>query len=1323
MPQARNASENHFLDFSALVLALRDGTDLGADPQVLARGATLLRRNITQIEESAALTVESLAARADASVLRTLYRKVETAPSTVSGILDRYVPMMDQLFLWINRHQDVLHQKFSGRGLPVARGLSDVVVMQDPLARIRGLASLSNATNMVAPKTWIRELAESLDTLPSQATLAVADTMTATQAGEEYGQAVAQARASGVDAESDVGVQVAREQLDTIVDMAADPVSARAGAAAAVAWSSSSQVAREFGLTREQEAVLWATGPIVMPAGAGSGKTQTVVALVAHLVREKGYSPEQVMVCSFTRAASSEVDARIQSQARVSGVTVGTTHSIARSIISNNRPDLIPQLRPAKAKLAERIFKLAVRQVGLSVEEYQEEVDKNLQYLSLIERVPGWRYSNFLKAMYQAISDGKKLSENQSSTLVRILKDKNLLQEEGLMRAAAARGEDEILAYWDKPVGEWFNIGEDVGPERAAKLAIENFQNSRLSVDQVRADEGNYDPKLVALYGAYEFLKYHHSEGPILDFNDQLTTALDILENDPRALAREQGRHKVIVVDEAQDLNDVQFSMFELLSKKTDRYLLVGDDKQCVHADSLVSTPGGLVRAGSLASGDQVLSYRAGAVVPQEVRAVEVVGELDGLRIRTRGGRELVMSRDHRLWAAPPPNRHLVVLEYVDDFGFSLSSVSGPPPHLHATAPDQYERRAWVLGTAASGEEAAAEIARLSSCYGITAQGGNGFSLLRDRDLLFAYPAWSSSQDGVLLRAHGASGTVIEESGVPSYQPFPDYRDALTVADKLAMSLNAPLFYALDACGVMLSEVGAAQIMPGFTVVCLDESGSPCLDEVESVVPARGSFVDLDVDDASTFFAGGILTHNCIYEFRGAKPKNFIAASKKDGVTVCPLTKNFRSGSSIVDAANKLIAHNENRQIPMVCEADVERRGTGEIRAVPFDTHESAAVSTAVEIKDAVDEGASPKDFGILVRNNAEVDAYALNLAVRGIPYRTLKAENGGFFGRPLVRALLAWMRLFTSTSESELNDAFLEAHRVPGFNLDDKFADGLRNLVSGETYYDFIARGGEVYDPRNKSVAWRNRNAQAYVQQIQALRVQGLADSKSLVSAILDVKGVKKTFVEALMEKVSDEDLEQSSGGATDDEARRHAALVPLRPILVMAEHFKDPKGLLDVVRKLQAANEKLEKKNPTDKEDWAEPAVLIGTVHGWKGLEADYVYVSTASGVFPHFKAEQAALEQAALGQEVTALDSERRLYYVALTRGRKGVTVNAPQINYRGREGTPSVFISEACIKFAGSSENPASVKTASTRARGYASVRVATRAMLDQLIGRS
>lgn len=1322
MPRAINVSENHFLDLSALVLALRDGTTLGADSQVLDRGAALLRRNIGMVESSAELTVEGLAARADAPTLRLLYRRVETAPSTVAGILDRYVPMMEQLFQWLNRHQDALRQKFSGRGLPVARGLSDVVVMQDPLARLRGLAALSSATNMVAPKAWIRELAESLDTLPSQAALAVADTTTATMAAEEYGQAVAQARASGVDAEDDVNVQVAREQLDTIVDMAADPIAARAGASAAVAWSSTSQVAREFGLTREQEAVLWATGPIVMPAGAGSGKTQTVVSLVAHLVRERGYSPDQIMVCSFTRAAAAEVDARIQNQARVSGATVGTTHSIARSIISNNRPDLIPQLRPAKAKLAERIFKLAVRQVGLSVAEYQSEVDQNRKYLAMIERVPGWRYSPFLKAMHQAISDGKKLSENQSSTLVRILKDKNLLQEDGLMRAAAARGEDEILAYWDKPVGEWFNIGEDVGPERAAKLAVENFQNSRLSVDQLRADEGSYDRKLVALYGAYEFLKYHHSEGPILDFNDQLTTALDILENDPRALLREQGRHKVIVVDEAQDLNDVQFSMFELLSKKTDRYLLVGDDKQCVHVDSLVATPDGLVRAGNLSTGDRVLSYRAGTVVPQEVRAAEVVGELEGLVIRTRGGRELTMSRDHRLWAAPPA-RHLVVLEYADDLGFSLSAVDGPPSHPHATTPGRLERRTWVLGTAASLAEVEAEVERLSSCYGITAQGGNGFPLLRDRDLLFAYPAWSSSEDGVVLRAHGDSGTVIEESGAPSYPPFPDYRDALTVADQLAMSLDAPLFYALDACGMTLAEVGAAQIMPGFTVVCLDESGSPCLDEVASVGVARGLFVDLDVDDASTFFAGGILTHNCIYEFRGAKPKNFINASKREGVTICPLTKNFRSGSSIVDAANKLIAHNENRQIPMVCEADVERRGTGEIRAVPFDTHESAAVATAVEIKDAVDEGASPKDFGILVRNNAEVDAYALNLAVRGIPYRTLKAENGGFFGRPLVRALLSWMRLFTSTSESELNDAFLEAHRTPGFNLDDKFADGLRSMVSGESYYDFVARGGEVYDPRNKSVAWRNRNAQAYVQQIQALRVQGLADSKSLVSAILDVKGVKKTFVEALMEKVSDEDLEQSSGGEKDDDARRNAALVPLRPILVMAEHFKDPKGLLDVVRKLQAANEKLEKKNPTDKEDWAEPAVLIGTVHGWKGLEADYVYVSSASGVFPHFKAEQAAREQAALGQEVTALDSERRLYYVALTRGRKGVTVNAPQINYRGREGSPSVFISEACIKFASSSENPASVKTASTRARGYASVRAATRTMLDQLVGRS
>jgi hypothetical protein len=155
-----------------------------------------------------------------------------------------------------------------------------------------------------------------------------------------------------------------------------------------------------------------------------------------------------------------------------------------------------------------------------------------------------------------------------------------------------------------------------------------------------------------------------------------------------------------------------------------------------------------------------------------------------------------------------------------------------------------------------------------------------------------------------------------------------------------------------------------------------------------------------------------------------------------------------------------------------------------------------------------------------------------------------------------------------------------------------------------------------------------------------------------------------------------------EEEGAEAGEEALRNAAMAPLRPLMVMAENFKDPANLLTFIQKMKAANEKAQKKTPDSKEDWKEPAVLIGTVHGWKGLEAKHVYVCMAGGVFPNFKTD----DKASNG-EAHAYDEERRLAYVAITRGENSVTVVSPQASYLGKPSAMSRFVSEACIQVAG------------------------------------
>lgn len=169
-------------------------------------------------------------------------------------------------------------------------------------------------------------------------------------------------------------------------------------------------------------------------------------------------------------------------------------------------------------------------------------------------------------------------------------------------------------------------------------------------------------------------------------------------------------------------------------------------------------------------------------------------------------------------------------------------------------------------------------------------------------------------------------------------------------------------------------------------------------------------------------------------------------------------------------------------------------------------------------------------------------------------------------------------------------------------------------------------------------------------------------------------------------MAMVDEDDLEELGPDATD-EMKKAVAMAPLRPMELMARHFKDPANLLRFVEKMKRTNEKTQKRTPNDKEDWAEPAVLVGTCHGWKGLQAKHVYVSMAGGIFPNFRSGQTADEQASAGEPVTAYDEERRLAYVAITRGEDTVTVISPKKNYLGKPSGRSIFLDEACIQVPG------------------------------------
>ena len=425
-----------------------------------------------------------------------------------------------------------------------------------------------------------------------------------------------------------------------------------------------------------------------------------------------------------------------------------------------------------------------------------------------------------------------------------------------------------------------------------------------------------------------------------------------------------------------------------------------------------------------------------------------------------------------------------------------------------------------------------------------------------------------------------------------------------------------------------------------------------------------------------------------IYEFRGANPDVFIGLSDLvedgEGFETKLLTMNFRSGKEIVDAANRLIAHN-TRQIPMVCDANVDRKGLGVIQSVSVPTHDDGAALAATEIEEMVsgeEADFSPKDFGIACRTNAEAMAFGVELLQRGIPFRS----KMNFFNDSTTKAIVAWLDLAANPNNPKVvNASVLEAHRSPRFWLDAQFNEALKKKARGN-YLQWLVDGGwgQVYAGRND---WRNaKHVYPYTLALQRIANLGTAGKTptEILEAVLELRGSEgpqgsMTFIESLIDRIKkdaeamDTLAEESIDGNISDEAIRVAALTPIRPLLGLLRAYGDVSEAMSYVGKLRRANERKGKRDDPNAEDYDEPAVVIDTVHGWKGLECKRLYVNMPAGTFPH--ASSTSEEE---------LASERRLAYVALTRGEDSVTVLTPDVNHLGKEAGASVFVREACIR---------------------------------------
>jgi len=439
-----------------------------------------------------------------------------------------------------------------------------------------------------------------------------------------------------------------------------------------------------------------------------------------------------------------------------------------------------------------------------------------------------------------------------------------------------------------------------------------------------------------------------------------------------------------------------------------------------------------------------------------------------------------------------------------------------------------------------------------------------------------------------------------------------------------------------------------------------------------------------------------------IYKFRGAAISNIQRFSKiyqtADRIV---LTENFRSRQEILDAAYRLIQHNNPNRLETIEKIDkhlyaaTAKTSTVSNPVIPlqFDTLSAEADHVASVISEGVSRGEPYNDFAILVRSNSLAEPYIRALNVRNIPSRF--TGNRGLFSRPDIRMLISFMRAVVDRNDSRSLYFLLcsELYRFPIQLLSEQMVIAKRK---NQSLYHVLQ---ETID-----AGCDNEEAVATFQKLAADLTYFLNRSREV-----DAGATLYEFIRAsgLLSRLSGNPT-QENDAAIQNIARFFGQIKQISQ-WTKTPFLPDVTASLDLL--LSAGEDP-----PAKEADLSDDAVHILTIHRAKGLEFKTVFmVGLAEGTFPtRNRGESLSLPSALIPEEIPEghphTEEERRLFYVGMTRAKERLFLTSAQDVGGARLRKLSSFVMEAldlplsAIRAIASSPLDAIAREDATPARG-------------------
>ena len=367
-----------------------------------------------------------------------------------------------------------------------------------------------------------------------------------------------------------------------------------------------------------------------------------------------------------------------------------------------------------------------------------------------------------------------------------------------------------------------------------------------------------------------------------------------------------------------------------------------------------------------------------------------------------------------------------------------------------------------------------------------------------------------------------------------------------------------------------------------------------------------------------------------IYGWRGADVEHILHfAQHFPGAKVVRLEENYRCAAPVLEWSNRLVTFNRDRHAKTLTPA---RRVTNPVKVSPYPDAETEAERTVLELDFLVKQrGVNPGDIAILHRTADQTRPFEEQLRKRQIPYEVVGGQS--FFDRKEVKDTLALLRAVASERDDR---ALLRIVNVPprGIGQTTVKATLDQAVRHGESFWDAASRrsaSGEI-----------NPKAAAALAGFRAT----LAEFRTKFRSARDLSAVAA----ALLERVDYEsEIDRRYDNPQERIARSAGVDAVLDSLRAYSAEAAQP-SLAGYLQETTLGERELEEKKP----DGPGKAVMLMTLHSAKGLEFPRVYlVGLEEGVLPHKRSVE-------LGTRA-AMEEERRLCYVGLTRARDYLTLS--------------------------------------------------------------